>query len=67
MSAEGGEGSPSLDRRVTHMRGVRIRGVLGAVNANGYLAGGRAQLLVQPPIGANPHVVLGDAHLKDFR
>lgn len=64
MPAEGRERSPSLDRRVTHMRRVRIRGVLRAVNANGYFAGGGAQLLIQPTIGAYPHVVLGDAHLR---
>lgn len=45
------------------MRGVRIGGVLGAVNADGYFAGGGAEFLIQSPVRAYPHVVLSDPHL----
>lgn len=63
MSAEGRERTPTIYGRITHVGRVGTARVLRPVDADRDLARGRAQLLVQPAVRPDPHVLLGDLHL----
>ena len=57
--------SPSNQmRELTHRRGLHASVWLGAVDTDGDLASGGAQLLVQAAVGSNPQVFLAYFHLE---
>lgn len=53
-------------RNRAYMRGIGHGGVLRPVYSDWDLAGGRAELLVQPAVRPYPHVVLRYAHLRSL-